>query len=139
MPLGQILYRNRCYSAWLGIAAMLMLFIAPVVSTSLTLSYNQNVISIMATDCATEIAHHDTHSANTTQHGTTHHDVMVGHAACGYCVLLTHLPLLNTTFKADVRSVILLAEISPVLFIYSKIIDETYSESLPRAPPRINS
>lgn len=119
---------------------MLMLFIAPAVSTSLALSYNQNVVvSIAATDCVTDIAHHDGHTTNTAQHGATHNDMMVGHATCGYCVLLTHLPLLNTTFKADVHSVILLTEISPALFIYSKVIDETYSESLPRAPPLISS
>lgn len=118
---------------------MLILFIAPVVSTSLALSYDQNAVSMAVTDCASDMAHHDTHTANTAQHGPPHNGMMMGHAACGYCVLLTHLPLLNTTFKAEIRSALLLAEILPTLLICSKIIDETYSESLPRAPPLIYS
>ncbi|WP_049633238.1 DUF2946 domain-containing protein [Yersinia aldovae] len=138
MPLGQMHYRRKCYSAWLGIAAILMLFIAPVVSSSLALSYDQNTAAMSEADCATEMAHHDNQTAQTThtgQHEATHNDMMMGHAACGYCVLLIHLPLLNTAFKADIRTVLLLAEVSPSSFIYSKIIDDTYSENQPRAPP----
>ncbi|OVZ93514.1 hypothetical protein CBW58_05365 [Yersinia frederiksenii] len=155
MSLSQTLYQRRHYSAWLGIAAILMLFIAPVVSVSLALSYDQNPPSAMLAeatmddgfmgDGAMEMAHHSdggtahqgTQASHATQHGASHDGMMMDHAACGYCVLLTHLPLLNTAFKADIRSVQLLAELSPPLFISSPLIEDTYSESQPRAPPCI--
>lgn len=146
MPLGQILYRRRCYCAWLGIVAILMLFVAPAVSVSLALSHEQNA-AVMA-DSAMDMAHldhvqhrqtdahHDTQAAHAEQHGASHHEMMMEHAACGYCVLLIHQPLLSTVFNVDIRAVLLLVEIPPTLFIYSKILDDTYSESQPRAPPR---
>lgn len=134
-----------------------MLFIAPVVSVSLALSYDQNPPSAMLAeatmddgfmgDGAMEMAHHSdggtahqgTQASHATQHGASHDGMMMDHAACGYCVLLTHLPLLNTAFKADIRSAQLLAELSPPLFISSPIIEDTYSESQPRAPPAFYS
>ncbi|OWF69310.1 DUF2946 domain-containing protein [Yersinia alsatica] len=162
MSLSQTLYQRRHYSAWLGIAAILMLFIAPVVSVSLALSYDQNPPSVMLAeatmddgfmgdgcmgDGAMEMTHHSdgetahqgTQASHATQHGASHDGMMMDHAACGYCVLLTHLPLLNTAFKADIRSAQLLAELSPPLFISSPIIEDTYSESQPRAPPAFYS
>ncbi|MDN0123716.1 DUF2946 domain-containing protein [Yersinia aleksiciae] len=150
MPLGQIFYHSRRYSAWLGIAAILMLFIAPVVSVSLALSYERNTSAMTMTmaDGAMDMAsHHGSgpdvrHDAKTTdadEHGGRHDGMMMNHAACGYCVLLTHLPLLNTPFKADVRSALLLAELSPPLFIYTLVIKGRYSESQPRAPPAFYS
>ncbi|ATX62681.1 DUF2946 domain-containing protein [Yersinia hibernica] len=134
MPVGQMLYRRRCYCAWLGIAAILMLFIAPVISTSLVPSSAPSTLSMMVTDDVMDMAHHDVQAAHTGQ-PAAHHDMVMEHAACGYCVLLTHLPLLNTAFKADMHSVLPRVEISPTIFIYAKIIDDTYSEGHPRAPP----
>lgn len=134
-----------------------MLFIAPVVSVSLALSYDQNPPSAMLAeatmddgcmgDRAMEMAHHSdggtahqgTQASHAAQHGASHDSMMMDHAACGYCVLLTHLPLLNTAFKADIRSAQLLAELSPPLFISSPIIEDIYSESQPRAPPAFYS
>ncbi|WP_145600297.1 DUF2946 domain-containing protein [Yersinia frederiksenii] len=148
MSLSQTLYQRRHYSAWLGIAAILMLFIAPVVSVSLALSYDQNPPSVILADAtmddrAMEMAHHGggetahkgTQASHATQHGASHEGMMQDHAACGYCVLLTHLPLLNTPFKAEIRSAQLLAGISLPLFISSAIIEDTYSESQARGPP----
>ncbi|WP_145553184.1 DUF2946 domain-containing protein [Yersinia bercovieri] len=155
MPLGQILYRSRRYSAWLGIAAILMLFIAPVVSVSLALSYDQSRPAIAVADGAMEMAshhrsgpddspeaHHGAKTATTAtsdEHGNRHDGMMMNHAACGYCVLLTHLPLLNTAFKADIRSALLRVELSPPLFVYTQLIKERYYESQPRAPPTFYS
>lgn len=127
-----------------------MLFIAPVVSVSLALSYEENPLSTTGVsaaqaNCAMDRAHHADHqqnqtkASNTEQAGGGHDGMMMDHAACGYCVLLTHLPLLNTAFNADIRSALLLAEIPAPLFIYWLIIQDTYSESQPRAPPAFYS
>lgn len=149
MPLSQVIYQGRRYCAWLGIAAILMLFIAPVVSVSLALSDEKNTpaIMMMADDTMAMASHHasgpEAHqgekTANSAEHGNHHDSMMMDHAACGYCVLLTHLPLLNTAFKADIRSALLLAELSPSLFIYPQVIKDHYSESQPRAPPTVYS
>ncbi|WP_145517567.1 DUF2946 domain-containing protein [Yersinia mollaretii] len=147
--LSQVIYQGRRYSAWLGIAAILMLFIAPVVSVSLALPDEKNTpaIMMMADDAIEMASHHgsgpEAHqgekTADSAEHGSHHDSMMMDHAACGYCVLLTHLPLLNTAFKADIRSALLLAELSPTLFIYPQVIKDHYSESQPRAPPAVYS
>ncbi|MDA5536259.1 DUF2946 domain-containing protein [Yersinia mollaretii] len=149
VPLSQVIYQGRRYSAWLGIVAILMLFIAPVVSVSLALTYEKNTPAIMMmADDTMEMAshhgsgpeaHHGAKTADSAEHGNHHDSMMMDHAACGYCVLLTHLPLLNTAFKADIRSALLLAELSPPLFIYPQVIKDHYSESQPRAPPTVYS
>ncbi|MBS0056684.1 DUF2946 domain-containing protein [Yersinia sp. Marseille-Q3913] len=152
MPLSQLLYQRGRFFAWLGIAAILMLFIAPVVSVSLALFDEKNTPAMTMADCAMEMAshhnsgpdgspetHHGAKTANSTEHKSRHDSMMMGHAACGYCVLLTHLPLLNTAFKADIRSALLRAELSPPLFVYTQVINDRYCESQPRAPPAFYS
>ncbi|WP_186379382.1 DUF2946 domain-containing protein [Yersinia massiliensis] len=169
MPLSQLIYRRRRYSAWLGIAAILMLFIAPVISVSLAISNEQNTSAITMVDCAMadgvmtddiktdrvvadhemamyshhggghdsppDGAHSQAKTTNTDEHGSHHDSMMMNHAACGYCVLLTHLPLLNTAFKADIRSALPLAEPSPPRLIPTQVVNDRYCECQPRAPP----
>ncbi|MDA5549182.1 DUF2946 domain-containing protein [Yersinia massiliensis] len=164
MPLSQLIHRRRRYSAWLGIAAILMLFIAPVISVSLAISNEQNTSAITMVDCAMadgvkadraetdhemamyshhggghdgppDGAHSQTKTTNTHEQGSHHDSMMMNHAACGYCVLLTHLPLLNTAFKADIRSAHLLAEPSPPRLIPTQVVNDRYCECQPRAPP----
>ncbi len=148
--LNQTFYQNRRVSAWVGIAAILMLFIAPVVSVSLALSYGPNTAFITMVDCDMDMAvvHRNStpeatsqadHTTETLKKVPNHGTVMMGHIACGYCLLLTHLPLLNTAAKADIRSVSLLAATTPLLFTFSQIIKDTYSEIQPRAPPTFYS
>lgn len=120
--------RSR-FPAWLALLAMLLLFIAPVISKSLMAQHGYASpmmahMSAMAMDaederhdhgCAAEVArqhspptaslaHHSSHpgaaqpgaaphSASAASHSRHYHMSMMDDSACGYCVLLIHLPL----------------------------------------------
>ncbi|QHM73880.1 DUF2946 domain-containing protein [Mixta intestinalis] len=85
--------------AMLALLAMLLLFIAPVISKSLMAQ--RGGMSAMMHDAAPAISahHHSTMSAMTetssaTESHSWHHSVsLMDDSACGYCLLLIHLPL----------------------------------------------
>lgn len=108
--------------AWLGLFAMLLLFIAPVISKSLEHSRGSAMSMMMhhggmmmaempsaagePLDDMNEMAHHHSMTMDMTphhdgmQHATSpakpakfHSMSMMDDSACGYCVLLIHLPL----------------------------------------------
>lgn len=123
------------FSAWLALLAMLLLFIAPVISKSLMAQHgyaapmmmahmsamNDQPLNTARTGCAAGvIRQHSPPAVNHTQHARHHHAEhalhhtavqdnaasscdaphprhyhmsMMDDSACGYCVLLIHLPL----------------------------------------------
>jgi len=167
--LNQIVYSRRRLFAWLGIGAILMLFIAPVVSNILvaqgmpmpmmadmTLSPEVPETSemTMSSDAAKMAAmpmpDHvmPTHpaaasppastltslSSTSAPANTLSPDEMMG-VACGYCVLLMHLPLLVLLAVALIWSLSvvvrpLFSRITPCL-----LSSPTLTDSQPRAPP----
>ncbi len=85
--------RRHKVSAWLGLVAILLMFLAPVISQSLRL---QHVTTAHAS------AHHHEDGAAPATHAVhdpapaSHHDpAQIGHA-CDYCTLLAHCPLLGS-------------------------------------------
>ncbi|MFI3311505.1 DUF2946 domain-containing protein [Ewingella allii] len=166
LSLSQIKHRHTLFPAWLGILAILMLFIAPVVSKSLVAAgMSHSMMPGMAmTEMSTaempmasmdmsEMSESDmpmshgemAEQADTVAHQNSMpmHDMGLGvmmpgdmsDAACGYCVLLVHLPLFhmlalpmlwvsNTSSRAPPR----LAAVRPVPTAF-------YPDSQPRAPP----
>ncbi|MDN0086758.1 DUF2946 domain-containing protein [Yersinia nurmii] len=149
-------YQRQRFSAWLGIFAILMLFIAPMVSITLAAAQNADsaarLPNIDTDDSAMSDYHAPpsrSHHASVSMEAMNHSDIMMpmsnhapmmNHAACDYCLLLIHLPLLNATDKPDIRSVTLLAATLPVLFVSEPIITkDVYSELQPRAPPAFYS
>lgn len=134
-------YQRQRLSAWLGMFAILMLFIAPVISTSLENARGPD-LSTLIMDTGTEsmpVAHTHgdiTHSSVKSSVNHAGNLPMMNHAACDYCQLLVHLPLLNTAENADVRITTRLAVVVAVLFFSSPIMaKDIYSELQPRAPP----
>jgi len=87
--------RHRATAAWLGIFALLLLFVAPVISASLAQTHAQAMaMPGMMMPMGDEVMNHDampmgempmSHPAG----------MMPDQAACGYCVLLAHAPLLE--------------------------------------------
>lgn len=89
--------------------AILMLFIAPVVSRSLEHVRAGSAGTTVMADCGMEMPmHHGMHSPPPEpekasqplmQHGGGHHNMamMMDDSACGYCVLLLHAPLLDVS------------------------------------------
>ncbi|WP_413733954.1 DUF2946 family protein [Sodalis sp. RH21] len=101
--------RGRC-AAWLGIWALLMLFIAPVISQSLERARAGAAPGGMLDGREMGHAVGDAVSADTMGHAMAHapfprhpdrggslpHSMpMSADFACGYCLLLIHLPLLD--------------------------------------------
>ncbi|PLR32613.1 DUF2946 domain-containing protein [Chimaeribacter californicus] len=92
--------RHRITAAWLGIFALLLLFVAPVISTSLAQTHARTMaMPGMMMPMDTMAMDHDTMGHDAMAAGDmpmTHPaGVMPDQAACGYCVLLAHAPLLE--------------------------------------------
>ncbi|MFP1761663.1 DUF2946 domain-containing protein [Lonsdalea quercina] len=84
--------RRKSGPYWLGIFAVIIIFISPVVSQLLARCH----------DARTQTKLHHRHvGVSASMHGhapspsPASHDVSQGHSACGYCVLFLHLPALQ--------------------------------------------
>ena len=113
--------RSR-FPAWLALLAMLLLFIAPVISKSLMAQHQHALMTPVSATmdahtaddvaqqhaCAADHAAHQHHTTAALAHHHVapppdasvnaawpkhHHMSMMDDNACGYCVLLIHLPL----------------------------------------------
>ena len=102
MSLIQIHASRSRLPAWLGLFAILLLFIAPVISKSLAHAHGAEMPMMMMShhgemampemaDMA-EMPHHMS-SSERVRPAPVHHMSMMDDSACGYCVLLIHLPL----------------------------------------------
>ncbi|MBD2796816.1 DUF2946 domain-containing protein [Xenorhabdus sp. 18] len=110
---------QRRTPAIIALLAILMLFIAPVVSK--TLEHSREGIK------AHTMHHH---------HGVDHiHMGLMDDIACGYCQLLINLPLLAGGFVPFILLTLIVSRAPPVLRFSGPIIRLFYGESQPRAPP----
>ncbi|MEQ9879658.1 DUF2946 domain-containing protein [Pectobacterium aroidearum] len=148
--------RRRSFPAWVGIFAILTIFVAPLISQTLVLHEREHRFD--------EHGHHEdgrhdnsatahtSHSGNLAEqphtghamsghHATpSHHSpsspsMMMDHAACGYCVLFSYTPAL---FAAGSPNPILTASLSEALvihFISRIVLPERYASPVVRAPP----
>ncbi|CAQ83332.1 MULTISPECIES: DUF2946 domain-containing protein [Photorhabdus] len=143
--------------AWLGIFAILMLFIAPVISRSLEHARIGEAHSSKVVDCHMVISsnddmprnmsHSEVSSASHVSSGTNHHDgmqmgmhagggmSMLEDIACGYCVFLIHVPMLDLANTPLFWSTSLTARPPPIQTVASFLPHFIFSDSLPRAPP----
>lgn len=156
MPsLQQINHRYLHFPAWLGIMAILMLFIAPVVSKSLVsagvmhsmmpgMSMPGMEMSSMDMSADEMPAPHDTEKVGLAggHHAMPSHEMgpgmMIGEmsdAACGYCVLLVHLPLLHMLVLALLWSSDIQGDAPPSSITAHFVPSLFYSDAQPRAPP----
>ncbi|MCK3667604.1 DUF2946 domain-containing protein [Photorhabdus noenieputensis] len=145
--------------AWLGIFAILMLFIAPVISRSLEHARIGEAHSSKVVDChrvmssnddiPRNMSHFDAFSAShaTKSYSTNHHDgmqmgmhagggmSMLEDIACGYCVFLIHIPMLDLANTPLFWSTSLTSRPPPIQTVASFLPHFIFSDSLPRAPP----
>ncbi len=157
LSLRQINHRHLHFPAWLGIVAILMLFIAPVVSKSLAsagaLHSMMPGMSMPGMDMSSmemampEHAMHPAMSEDNANHPDTHHTMpshskgqggMFGDmsdAACGYCVLLVHLPLLHLLALTLQWSSDFQRGVAPSTVATPFVPPVFYSDAQPRAPP----
>ncbi|WP_188474503.1 DUF2946 domain-containing protein [Hafnia psychrotolerans] len=153
LSLRQINHRYLHFSAGLGIVAILMLFIAPVVSKSLVSagvmhrmmpgmsgmdmsSINMPEDGMLPAQKGEHGDHTDIHHAMSS--GDKGQGMMTGDmsdAACGYCVLLAHLPLLHILALSLLWSSEVSGQAPPFLLANHFRSPAFYNDAQPRAPP----
>ncbi|MDC9603867.1 DUF2946 domain-containing protein [Xenorhabdus griffiniae] len=115
--------------AIIALLAILMLFIAPVVSK--TLEHHREEIKSEINHCMPA-----THTMN--HHGVDHiHMGLMDDIACGYCQLLINLPLLAGGFVPFILLTLIVFRALPISRFFGPVIRLFYGESQPRAPPLI--
>ncbi|MBI0437513.1 DUF2946 domain-containing protein [Dickeya dianthicola] len=135
--------RQRRTPAWLGILALVMIFLAPLVSQSLRANHHVQI--------ALRLHHHSpSTSLSTPKHHHHHHHAMAAsampkgdmdeigmdHAACGYCVLLSYLPLLTLSGLLQPIAAIWSPRWQALRPVFSLFSDPRFLSPLPRAPPQ---
>jgi len=158
LSLSQIKHRHSLFPAWLGILAILMLFIAPVVSKSLVtagmshsmmpgMSMAEMPMAAMDMSEMTEpdmpMSHDEMADTAAHQNSMPMHDMGMGMmmpgdmsgAACGYCVLLAHLPLLHMLALPMLWVSSTSSRAPPRLAAVRLVPTAFYPDSQPRAPP----
>ncbi|GHC25818.1 hypothetical protein GCM10010082_18530 [Kushneria pakistanensis] len=98
--------RLRCsFPAWLALAAMLVIFMAPVLSQTLALAHERErtnpappwhdqTSGMHAGHVMAGLQTLEAHQAGTVQYRETHPAGHMDLAQCGYCSLLAHTPLM---------------------------------------------
>ncbi|CAI0814860.1 DUF2946 domain-containing protein [Serratia ficaria] len=123
--------------AWLGIFAILMLFIAPVVSRSLEHARVGSAETTVMADCGMEMPMHHQPVPPQAHAGAGSHTMamMMDDSACGYCVLLIHAPLLDLSGAPLFWSGSLTSRPPPIYAIFPLFAHVIHTELQPRAPP----
>lgn len=116
-------------TAAIAIVAVLLLFVAPVISTSLA---PQMMMPNMAMDQMTPSHHGDDHAAGMMDHKAMNDAGF----ACGYCDLLIHVPLLLWLFIPFIWLALLLSRAPPPAPIAAPLLRPRRQLYRPRAPPR---
>ncbi|MBA0187647.1 MULTISPECIES: DUF2946 domain-containing protein [Pectobacterium] len=156
--------RRRSFPAWVGIFAILTIFIAPVISQTLVLheahAHKDGTSTLGSTthsatahttsahdttastrDSITEPHHNHTghemsgHHATQSHHSPSSPSMMMDHAACGYCVLFSYTPALFATGSLNPILTASLSEALVIHFISRTVLPERYASPVVRAPP----
>ena len=125
------------FAAWLGLVAILLLFIAPVISTSLTTFPARHAMMMDNLHSATHDADSPMAEMSPYEHARmmTHHPLsMMDNSACGYCVLLAHLPL-DLNNLPPLWSVLQAAKHPALPLLHPVVSRLTPRFFHPRAPP----
>lgn len=115
-------------AACLALLAVLLLFVAPVISKGRTdpMPLPQTREMAMNHHSATHAAHD--HAAMMQEEGF----------ACGYCELLVHVPFIVGIFTPTVWLTVLLARAPPLPHIIPPRCSQLDTPYRPRAPPRLH-
>lgn len=118
-------------TACLAILAVLLLFVAPVVSKSLI---EQQRVSQPA-PAMMEMDHHQ--MMEHAMPGMMHHDADDGELACGYCDLLVHVPLMIWVFIPFIWLMLLHSRAPPLPRRPAPVIRRRVAIPRPRGPPSL--
>nr|WP_310616419.1 DUF2946 domain-containing protein [Pantoea cypripedii] len=125
-------------TACIAIVAVLLLFVAPVVSK--TLLERQNHMQSMMADMP---MHHDAMPdmamPDMAMPGMDHHMMDDGEFACGYCDLLVHVPLMMWVFVPFIWLMLVISRAPPIPGVIAPVIRRQIATHRPRAPPALLS
>ncbi|WP_047608447.1 DUF2946 domain-containing protein [Rahnella aquatilis] len=155
LSLRHIHHRHLHFPAWLGMVAILMLFIAPVISKSLVAEGTQHMMmpgmmmsdmdmpdaDMAGMDMAEHVASSGEHCQTSACQSAPQDAVKVllsgdmSDAACGYCVLLVHLPMLDLQAIPMLWSLDFSSRAPPRTVMERLIPSLIFTDAQPRAPP----
>ncbi|MCW0331668.1 hypothetical protein NB704_003057 [Pantoea ananatis] len=119
--------KQQQLSACIAILAVLLLFIAPVVSKNLAERHDAMTMSGMSADMPMMDHHSDM--------AMTDHSMMNDGLACGYCDLLVHVPLMLWVFIPFIWLICLTCRAPPPRHIARLALPRLNGIYRPRAPP----
>jgi hypothetical protein len=122
--------RNR-FVAWLGIAAMWLAIVAPVISQSIAAqrSAADPIAALCTVDAPTGVRSHASHDE-----APGHHDAASHFDACAYCGLLAHHVPIAQGAPMGVARVERVARVAAVVIV-SHAGSKSFNAASPRAPP----
>ncbi|WP_312239928.1 DUF2946 domain-containing protein [Pantoea sp.] len=132
------------FNACIAILAVLLLFVAPVVSKTLAERHQMRMLypsaeMSMSSDVRSSTAH-GYHAAMQMQQMDSpmimdHGAMSDGGFACGYCDLLVHVPLMAWMFIPFIWLLMRISRAPPPLMASAPVIRQPYVFPCPRAPP----
>lgn len=128
--------RNR-FVAWLGIAAMWLAIVAPVISQTLAArnAANDPQAILCAVDTTAADAHEGHHAVVQEDTGHAgHHDAASHFDACSYCGLLAHHLPIATDIAHDVARIERVTRV-PAFADIDSVVSKSFNAASPRAPP----
>ena len=123
-------FRQRL-TACIAIMAVLLLFVAPVVSKTL-LERQNHPPSIMA-----DMPVHHAAMPDMAMPGMEHHRMDEGEFACGYCDLLVHVPLMMWVFIPFIWLMLVISRAPPPPRLITLVIRRQTGIHRARAPPAL--
>jgi hypothetical protein len=129
--------RNR-FVAWLGIAAMWLAIVAPVISQSIAArsAAADPIAALCTVDAPTGVQSHASHEDAPADH-VGHHDAASHFEACAYCGLLAHhLPIAQGA-PLGVARIERVARVAAVAIV-GHDGGKSFNAASPRAPPVVS-
>jgi hypothetical protein len=138
--------RNR-FVAWLGIAAMWLAIVAPVISQSIAARHAaaDPIAALCTVDAPEGASFHASHAAHTAHTAAEqapadhagHHDAASHFEACAYCGLLAHHVPIAQGVSPGVSHVERVARVAAVVIV-SHAGSKSFNAASPRAPPVVS-
>ncbi|WP_343552957.1 DUF2946 domain-containing protein [Pantoea sp.] len=126
---------RQSLTACVAIVAVLLLFVAPIVSKSLMERQRQMMTMPQHSMTDNSMSHHQMMMADMSMPGMNHHMMDDGEFACGYCDLLVHVPLLLWVFIPFIWLIMVISRAPPLPVVVAPIVRRVSCLHRPRAPP----
>lgn len=130
-------------TACIAILAVLLLFVAPVVSKTLAERHQMRTLNMaaeMSSEAASSMSHRHSaamqmQSAESSMMTMNHSAMPDGEFACGYCDLLVHVPLMVWVFIPFIWLMMLISRAPPMVTASAPVLRQPWGFHHPRAPP----